>query len=79
MTSLWPLIKCKLRRKCKQKEKNKYYILTGTDSEKNGTDEHICRARIETQALRTDLWTQWGKERMGHIERVAVKPTHYRV
>lgn len=52
MTSLWPLIKCKLRRKCKQRKTN---ILTRTDSEKNGTDEHICRARIETQALRTDF------------------------
>ena len=39
-----------------QTEREKYYILTHTDSEKNGTDEHICRARLETQALRTDLW-----------------------
>ena len=29
----------------------------------DGTDEHICRARIETQ--KTDLWTQREKERVG--------------
>ena len=33
-----------------QKEKNKYHILThNVESEKNATDEPICRAGIEMQ------------------------------
>ena len=32
---------------------------------------------METQTQRRDLWTQWGKESMGQIERVAVKHVHY--
>ena len=31
--------------------------------EKNGTDEPICRAGIETQMYRTDLWTKPEEER----------------
>ena len=29
--------------------------------------------------LRTDLWIQWGKERVGQTERVALKHIHYRI
>ena len=33
-----------------QKEKNKYHILTHIcGTQKNGTDEPVCRAEIETQ------------------------------
>ena len=39
---------------------------------KNCTDEPVCRAAMETEAYRTDLWTQW-KERVGGIERLACK------
>ena len=39
--------------------------------QKNGTDELICLAGIEMQMERMDLWTQWGKERLGQIEKVA--------
>ena len=35
------------------------------ESRKNGTDELICRAGIEMQMSRMDLWTQWKKERVG--------------
>ena len=38
---------------------------------KNGTDEPICRAEVETQTQRTDLRTQPGKERVGQM-RVAL-------
>ena len=31
---------------------------------KNGTDEPICRARIEMQTQRMDLWTHRGKEKV---------------
>ena len=45
-----------------QKEENKYHILRyicGT--QKNGTDEWVCRAEIETQMQRTDVWTPRGE------------------
>ena len=50
------------------KEKNKYHInayIRGI--QKDGTDEPICRAAMETQILRTDVRTQNGKEWMGQI------------
>ena len=39
---------------------------------KNGTDESICREGKETQMQIKDMWTQWGKERAGQIEKVAL-------
>ena len=52
-----------------QKEKNKYRILTHKDGVwKNDTDESICRAGIETQTQRRDLWTQQRKQRVGQIQ-----------
>ena len=46
---------------------------------KDPTDEPICRAAMETQTWREDLWTQWGKGRVGQIERVIWKYMHYHV
>ena len=44
--------------------------------QKDSTDEPvICRAAMEMQTQRADLWTQWGKERVGRIERIAWKHT----
>ena len=51
-----------------QKEKNKYRILThiyGTS--KNGTDEPVCRAEIETQMERTNVWTPRGEIGRGWV------------
>ena len=48
-------------------------------SRKNGTDEPICRAGIETQTQRMGLWTQQGKGRVGEIQRVALKHICYHV
>ena len=45
-----------------QKEKNKYCILTHICGiQKNGTDEPVCKAGIETQMQRTHIWTPGGK------------------
>ena len=42
-------------------EKNKYRILTHMCGiQKNGTGEPICRAEIETQMQRMDVWTREG-------------------
>ena len=49
-----------------QKEKNKYHLLTYICGIcKNGTDEPICIAGIETLIYRTDVCTQEGKEKVG--------------
>ena len=52
--SLEPIIQSKVT----QKEKNKYHILTHIYGiQKDGTDEIICMAILETQTQKTDLWT----------------------
>ena len=45
-----------------QKEKYKYHILMHMYGiYKDSTDEPICRAAMEMQSQRSDLWTQQGK------------------
>ena len=63
-----------------QKEKDKYCILMHMYGIwKEGTDERICKAAVEMQTHKMDLWTQWGKTRVGRIERVALKRVYYHV
>ena len=56
-----------------QKENNKYHILTHIYGiQKDGSDEPICRAVVETQTQRTNLWTWrgrrgWRKLRQQHL------------
>ena len=52
-----------------QKEKDKYCILIHIYGiQKDGTDEFICRAAMEMQTQRTDLWTwEVGEEREGEM------------
>ena len=60
-TEMWMAPGSVIQNEVSQKEKNKYRIITHICGiQKNGTDEPICRAEIETQ--RTSMWTQWGKE-----------------
>ena len=48
-----------------QKQKKKYCILMHTCGIlKNGTDQPMCRAGIDTQMWRMDVWT-WGGRRRG--------------
>ena len=56
-----------IQNEVRQKERNKYCILMHVYGIYNlvQTDEPICRATIETQTQRTDLWTQWGRKWMG--------------
>ena len=37
----------------------------------NFVDEPLCRARIEIEVWRMDLWSQWGKK-VRHVDRVAL-------
>ena len=52
-------------------------MYTNTYIWKDGTDEIICRAAMETQTKRTDLWTWLGerKESVGYMERITRKQT----
>ena len=75
---IWMDLESVIQSVISQKEKNKYRILTHIyGTQKNGTDEPSVRAGIEIQTQRTDLWTQWGKGRLGRIERVALTCIHY--
>ena len=49
------------------------------ESKKKIADELIYREEMETQAQRTDLWTQQGKERLEQIEKVALTYIRYHV
>ena len=60
----------------KEKKTQISYITTCIWNLENGTDETVCRTGIETQVLRTDLWTQQGKEGVDRIGRGAVTYIH---
>ena len=57
----WIDLETVIQSEVSQKEKNKYHImLLICGIQKNGTDELICKAEIETQVQRTNLWTPRG-------------------
>ena len=46
----WTDLESVIQSEVSQKEKNKYRILTHVcGTQKNGTDESVCRAEVETQ------------------------------
>ena len=58
----WVDVETVMQSEVSQKEKNKHRILThicGTQN--NDTDEPVCRAEIETQMQRTNVWTPRGE------------------
>ena len=62
-----------------QKEKNKYCILTHIyGNQKNGTNEPTFRAAVRDTDIENRPGTQRGEgwERMGQIERLALKLIH---
>ena len=57
----WMDIETVIQSEVSQKEKNKYHILMHVCGiQKNGTDELVCKAEIETQMQRTNVWTPSG-------------------
>ena len=67
----WMNLEPIMQRELSQKEKDKYCILTHEyEIQKDGIDEPICRATMEMQTQRTDLWTQCMKDMVGQIEKV---------
>ena len=57
----WMDLETVIQSEVSQKEKNKYRILTHICGiQKNGTDEPVCKAEIETQMQRTNIQTTKG-------------------
>ena len=64
----WMNLETVIQSDVSQKEKNKYHILTHIcGTQKNGTDEPVCRAEIETQMQRTNIWTTRGESGGGGV------------
>ena len=58
----WLDLETVIQSEVSQKEKNKYRLLTHVCGiQKNGTDEPVCKAEIETQMQRTNIWTPKGE------------------
>ena len=58
----WMYLETVIQSEVSQKEKNKYHNLMHICvTQKNGTGELVCRAEIETQMLRTNVWTPRGE------------------
>ena len=59
---MWMDLETVIQSEVNQKEKNKYHVLTHICGiQKNGTDEPVCKAEIETQMQRTNLWAPRGE------------------
>ena len=62
----WMDLETVIQSEVSQREKNKYCILMHICGiQKNGTDELLCKAGIETQMQRTNIWTPSGENGVG--------------
>ena len=62
----WMTLETVIQKEISQKEKKKYSILMHIcGTQKNGTDEPVCRAEIETQMQRTNVQTPRGESSGG--------------
>ena len=58
----WMDLETVIQSEVSQKQRNKYRILMHIcGTQKNGTDEPVCRAEIETKMQRTNVWTPKGE------------------
>ena len=63
LVETWMDLESVIQSEVSQKEKNKYRILTHIFGiQKNGIDDLICKAEIETQTQGTNVWIPRGKE-----------------
>ena len=59
----WMDLETVIQSEVSQKEKNIYHILTyGCGIQKNGIDDFICKAEMETQTQRINTWIPKGRE-----------------
>ena len=61
----WMYLETVIQSEVSQREKNKYIILLICGIQKNGADELICKAEIETQMQRTNVWLPMGDGEVG--------------
>ena len=63
---MWMNLESVIQSGVSQKEKNQILNVNAHiwDLE-DGREEPVCRAAVEMQMWRMDLWTQFGKERVG--------------
>ena len=62
----WMDLETVIQSEVSQKGKNKYRVLMHICGiQKNGTDEPVCKAEIETQMQRTNVWTPRGEGEEG--------------
>ena len=62
----WLDLKTVMQSEVSQEEKNKYHILMHICGiQINGVDEPVCKAEIETEMQRTNIWTPGGKAGVG--------------
>ena len=58
---MWMDLETVIQSEVSPKEKDKYRILTHICGiQKNGTDDPVCKAEIEAQMQRTNMWTPRG-------------------
>ena len=77
--AIWMDLEIDIQSEISQKEKNKYIISLTCGIQKNGTDELICKAEMESQRQKTNLWlARWGGEE-GYTGRLGWTYTHYYV
>ena len=63
---MWMGLETVIQSEVSQKEKNRYCILMHICGiQKNGIDDLICKAEIETQMQRTNIWIPRGKREGG--------------
>ena len=66
---MWMNLETVIQSEVSQKEKNKYLLLTHIcGTQKNGADELVCKAEIETPMQRTNVWTSRGESGSGWDE-----------
>ena len=60
---MWMGLESVIQSEVNQKEKSQYHIITHICGiQKNGIDDLICKAEIETQMQKTNVWIPRGKE-----------------
>ena len=73
----WMNLEAVIQSEGSQKEKSKYRILVHIYGiYKNGIDEPICKEGMEVQIQTMNLRTQWGKEKVGRMEKGASMYVH---
>ena len=73
---MWMNLETAIHSKVSQNEKNKYHILMYIYGiQKSGVDELTCKAEVETQIQRTNVWIPRAEEEM--TERLELTYIHY--